>query len=249
MILKESKMKLTELKNTNKIKVLVYGESGSGKTCFGAGFPTPLWVADFDGKVSSAARYHTAERISGIEYESYRAGIKDDDPIKRFESELIRLEDASRDGSFKYKTIMIDSVTTYADSLITYVVETNPGTTRYKAGVPVMQDYLMLGLKFKNHIQRLLALDCNVVMVGHIQEVQNEKTKEITNMTLLPGKLAKWMPIVFEEVYRSYVDKKPGKNRVYMLQTQSDYKYNCRSQIPGLPENVLMDYSELIKEQ
>ena len=57
--------RLSELKTVDLIKILVYGEPGSGKTCFAAGFPGPILFLDFDNKVSSAARYYAGqERLS-----------------------------------------------------------------------------------------------------------------------------------------------------------------------------------------
>jgi hypothetical protein len=64
---------------------------------------------------------------------------------------------------------------------------------------------------------------------------------------MLTGKLAAELPIYFEEVYMAYVEGE-GDKRKYMAQTQTDRKFNCRTQ-RGLAPVIELDYKNLIKEE
>ena len=55
-------MKLSDVKTDGHLKILLYGQAGSGKTCFAAGFPTPMLYLDFDNKVDSAALFYKEDK-------------------------------------------------------------------------------------------------------------------------------------------------------------------------------------------
>lgn len=71
------------------IKGLFYGKSGAGKTVFGTKFPLPIYIADFDGKATSAANYWNAvdpSRLEQIEFTNLLpSGAKGgSDTVKKF---------------------------------------------------------------------------------------------------------------------------------------------------------------------
>jgi GTPase SAR1 family protein len=112
---------LTELKESNRITCLVYGDSGCGKTIFATTFPSPIYVADFDGKISSAARFHSPDTVRGISFDDYSLGHRDEkgnliDTFKLFESKLKEIE-LLRD-KIPYKTVVLDSLTTFSDAML-----------------------------------------------------------------------------------------------------------------------------------
>jgi len=237
-------MKLTEIANDERIKCLVYGEAGTGKTCFGCSFPTPIFVADFDGKINSSARFHSHERVSQIDFEDFRLGRKDDRPFDRFEKSLVELETASKAGKLPFQTVVVDSLTQYADAMLKELMHRNP-TNRFKQNLPSQQDYHIFSIEFKNFLMRILALECNVVVTAHIQIIKDDLTGEILRMPQLPGsKLPKWLPVAFEEVYRTFTKMSQSKIG-YFAQTQADNMYACRSQIPELPGIIPLSYNEL----
>ena len=241
-------MKLSEFSVGRNLKVLAYGHSGAGKTIFASSFPGPIFFADFDGKVSSVANYlRGSKKIDEIEFETYlpRPGEKDDRPFVRYNTKLVELENAAKAGNFPYKTVVIDSLTLYADQMLKEVVLQNPGIKRQESPttkLTSMQDYMILNLHFKNMLVRVLQLPCNVVVTAHIQVTKDDITGEIHREAQLPGKLASFLPIMFEEVYRVY--SADGK---YLAQTQSSAQYNARSQIKGLPNPMVLSYSEIEK--
>lgn len=240
--------KLSDLPEGGFRTVLVYGDSGAGKTVFSAGFPGPLFIADFDGKISSAAAfYRGTPQLAQIDYEAYSAPGSWQPFVKKM-NEIAKIPA----DKFPYKTIVIDSITTFAASMMDEVMKQNPGSQRSKmmdTQVPNLKDYQIAISHCKDIIRKILAMKdrCNVVMTAHIQKDKDETTGEILFQPLIWGKdLPAWLPMVFEEVYRAYAEKK-DKDTTHWAQTRGEKKYIARTQIPKLPSPVKLSYEEIKK--
>lgn len=239
---------LGDLVGSQKLKVLVYGNSGVGKTCFLSKAPGPVFVMDFDNKISSLASYlktNDAEKLKDYNYSAYVPDPKKQRPIQRFMQDLSALELAVANGTNKTQTVALDSLTTFADELMREVMATNPGIKRGIDGVPALQDYLVLGTEFKKIISRLLALDLNVIVLAHMSIDKDETTGAMSGKPLIPGKLAESLPVVFPEIYRAFVEVKDG-NAIHAIQTRHDGKHLTRTQIPTLPKIIPNDMSVVL---
>lgn len=227
---------MSEMSQSIFHKILIEGDPGVGKTVFGCSFPFPILYLDFDGKADSAAIFYREdkERLENIDVRDLSVGL-DNDPIeeltKIIDKELIPQEKA---GKMEYKTLILDSLTTFSRATLRHIVKTNPGIKRVatKQGVaPGLQDYGILKREFQKLIPGLLGLPMNIVMMSHLETSKDDLTGEILRKPLMDGAFAQQLPVYFKEVWHLTVDK--GKR---IAQTQSDFKYKCRSQIPGLPE-------------
>lgn len=241
-------MKLSDIKTDGSLKILIYGNSGSGKTCFAVGLPGPTMLLDFDGKADSAALYYKndKERLDSVDVRNLSQGFVQS-PIVELEriisQELIPQE---KSGEMKFKTLILDSITTFSAQTLKHIVDTNPGIKRVitKQGQqPCMQDYGILKREFAKLIPNILALPCNVIMLGHISTEKDDISGEIIRGPAMDGSFAKDLPIYFKEVWRSYVDDK----NAHYAQTRSDSRYACRSQIHGLPNPMKLNYAEVAK--
>jgi hypothetical protein len=241
-------MKLSEMKASEHIKVLLCGNPGSGKTVFAASLPYPILFLDFDGKVNSAARWHEAdkERLKNIEVRSLARRIDNSDPIVEMQ-QIINEELIPHQAAPKYKTLVIDSATTFSAAVLQHIVKTNPGIKRVASAQGVqagMQDFGILKREFARLIPGLLSLPMNVVMTAHIRTDRSELTGEIIRSPIMDGSFSQELPIYFEEVYRVFM--KEGKP---YAQTKADPYYDfCRSQIPGLPSPVELSYANITKK-
>lgn len=241
-------MKLAELNPNTKKSFLLYGNSGSGKTVAACGFQGPLYIADFDGKVSSAAVFYKGTpQINLIEYEHFNQ--KND--FNKFWKKLHELKTlAKTPETFPYKTIVLDSITTFAGSLMAEVMRQNPSEKRSKVddtSVPFLPDYQIAISHFKNTMTSILSLPCTVVATAHIEMNKDETTGEILYQPLVYGKeLPSWLPMVFEEVYRTYSELKDGKS-IHYAQTRADRKYVCRTQLQNILTPIKLEYSEIAK--
>lgn len=243
-------MKLSEMKTSENLKVLVCGSPGTGKTCFAAGFPYPMLVWDFDSKINSAAAWYVNDpnRLAGIEVHSFGRRLDGTDPIAEVLKDIADLAEQQKKGEMKYKTLVIDSATTFSTAVLNHIMKTNPGIKRASSAQGVQatqQDYGILKREFARLIPGLLSLPMNVVMTAHVKVDRNELTGEIIRSPIMDGSFSQELPIYFEEVY--HVTMKDGRP---MAQTKSDIYFNfCRSQIPKLPNPVELKYEELIKKR
>lgn len=237
--------RLSDLNPSEQLKLCIYGNSGTGKTCFAASFPTPLWFCDFDGKVGSAANFWRTKdpkRLEHIAYENFsgyqaQGGIR---VIQKFEGMLRELE-----TKCPFKTIVLDSLTTFTDALMQHVIQENPGTKRFSKDTPVLQDYGLLNQHFKTIMRRLLALPTNLVVVGHIKITEDQITGETMHRPALSGQLPELLPVLFQEVYRSFVETKDGKT-TYLAQTRGNQRFITRTEIPSMPPVIPLDYDAII---
>lgn len=242
-------MKLSEIAASDNLKVLVCGSPGTGKTCFAAGFPYPILYLDFDNKINSAARWFEGdkERLEGIDVRQLGKRLDGIDPVTEFISVINELGAQQKAGTMKYKTLVIDSATTFSAAVLNHIVKTNPGIKRVASnqGVqPGMPDFGILKREFAKLIPGILSLPMNVVMTAHIKTDRNEITGEIIRSPIMDGSFSQELPIYFEEVV--VVRMKDGKP---YAQTKSDATYDfCRSQIPGIPAQVELKYENFVRK-
>lgn len=241
---------LSSLKPESAQKVLVYGDSGNGKTIFSTSFPGPLKVLDFDGKITSAASHwtvHSKERLDLIDVDNFQELNADTAQFAKFHTALVALETAARDKKFPFATVVLDSLTTWSEALMREIIRQNPGIKGAAPGLPGLQHYGIFGGKFREYLGRILALPCHVVVTAHIDINKDENTGEILRRPLTIGRNAAYLPIIFGEVYRAFTEVKDGRVG-YWAQTQATPQYQARTQISGLPPRIELTYSSLTKK-
>lgn len=234
---------LTELLNDQpKVKLLLYGHSGTGKTCFCVSAPKPF-IFDFDGKVRSAAMYlakNNPEKLKEVEYDGFPRIMQDGKTrcFQKFKVYLSRLEQLAVEGKFPYKTVCLDSITLFIEALMEDIMAENPGVKRVNAQTPSIQDYGMLAIQFREVMGRILALPANVIVTAHITSETNQETGRIVWKPMVSGKLADRLPQIFNEVYRPFVRNTKESGIQHLAQTRSDGEYVCRTEIPDLPMEI-----------
>jgi hypothetical protein len=243
-------VKLSEIKPSEHIKLLLVGAPGTTKTCCAVGFPYPILALDFDNKINSAAAWYASdkERLENVEVKNLSKKLDGSDPITELMKIIDELGTQQKAGVMKFKTLIIDSATTFSSAVLSHIIKSNPGVKRVSSaqGVqPTMSDYGILKREFAKLIPGLLSLPMNIVMTAHIKTDRSDLTGEIMRTPLMDGAFGNELPIYFEEVYRSFM--KDGKP---YAQTKSDSYYEfCRSQIPRLPNPVELSYAELTKKR
>lgn len=240
--------KLSDFNPSAQRKILAYGASGTGKTVFAAGFKGRKYFFDFDKKLSSAASFYAndAARLAEIEYDDYTLSAPGDRPIQRFDAKLRELEKHAP-GTFPFDVVVLDSFTTFVDTMMQDILVANPTIARTKSvttNIPSMLDYRIQNIHVKSLITRMISLPCTFILIAHIKTEKDELTGRILNLPNAPGGLATHLPVVFEEVYRTFVEVK-GQERLYRAQTQSDDSYQARTQIKGLAPTITLAASSL----
>lgn len=206
-----------------KLKMLVYGKSGSGKTTWACGFPKPF-VFDFDGGMLS-------QRGRDVEYETFmepaeQKGIA----FQKFEE---CLKDKERNPG-KYETYILDSVTTMQEYRLNYLtmLSGKPRPTQYEWG--------MLVLDLRDFMQRLKNLPGHIIVIAHEALAQDEITGEILVEPVIYGKkLPAQLPLWFDEVYRAQVSRDAKGGVRFEMLTYASTKYMAKSRLNMLPETLV----------
>lgn len=246
-------MKLSDMQSGEEfVKLLLLGPSGAGKTVAACTFPGPIHIMDFDNKVSSAAKFYSGnkELLQSITVNSYgKMPLVGDAKLGRKHRMQAFLDDLkvfynlqNQKQPLPFKTLVIDTITTMTDSILEdyrYVSQT--GVKRPNIDQNSQSDYGLLATHFKQILTGTLALDCNIIYIGHTQISKDDSTGIVSNELLMPGQMAGKLGIYFEEVYFAKVNAK-GE---HVWQTKGDSKTAfCRTQ-RKLPAEILATYKEI----
>ncbi len=247
-------MKLSEVQKNSNIKLLLIGQSGAGKTIGACTFPGKIKIFDFDGKVTSAAQFYSKdkEKLDSIDFSAYsKMPVKGDLKSGRKPRMTAFLSDVQELFDFQnskkqlpFDTLIVDSISTLADSLLEdYREVSQTAVKRPNKDQNSMSDYGLLATHFKQIMCGILALECNVIFIGHSSLVKDESSGVITNEIMFPGQMASKLGIYFEEVYFAKINAK-GE---HVWQTKADSKTSfCRTQ-RQLPSEILANYTEIVK--
>lgn len=134
-----------EAKRPDKIKILVYGESGTGKTRFASTFPKPIFLDVEEGLAS------VVKKVDRIRIESTDAI----DPILDF------LRDSD------YETLVVDSLTALQQLSLQDTVLGYDAKRPYNA-LPVQSDYFKTSLDLDYWIRKIIRLPMHVVLTAHV---------------------------------------------------------------------------------
>jgi len=129
--------KPNEIQVQTKIKALVYGQSGTGKTTLALSAPKPL-LLDFDG---GASRLNTEHRVDTVQIKTWA------------EVNQVLSEDLAA-----YETIVVDTVGKMLDCIITSVCA---------GRIPRIQDWGSINNTFSTFCRTLSGLNKNIIFVAH----------------------------------------------------------------------------------
>ena len=181
--------KLSDVESTKYEKVLVCGNSGTGKTVFSIGFPKPLYCFDFDNKITSAANFYRGESwLQDVDYDTYQKQSHADDPSERMDKKLSDLLTLFSKGERPFETIVLDSLTTMSENVMNYLIKKNPGIKRMtinKAQVPGLQDYGVFKTYMRELITKVLAFPCNVVFTAHLETKRDDTSGRLIQRPLM----------------------------------------------------------------
>lgn len=141
---------------SNRIRFLVYGESGVGKTRFACTWPRPI-VVDADDGLASVD--WAVDRIRVNHWENIFAVLS-----------YLDSEEAQED----YNTVVVDSLNELQTLALDYVVEQFPGIRRPYDSLASQSDYGKMLNDFDDVIRRFKALPYNLVLVGQVGSRQYE---------------------------------------------------------------------------
>lgn len=159
-------LKLADLSQHDYLKVLVWGDQGTGKTRFGTTFPGPVLAVDVGEKGYIAFKKEA------------KAGKLDVTEIEDFQ-QLLDTFLYLRDHETKYKTVIVDSMTGLSNMAILSYLEAKGKKisleTAKKWGSLTQNDYGEIANKVKPLLNTIKELEMNVVFTAHSKSLVKER--------------------------------------------------------------------------
>ena len=222
--------------NSEWLKVMSVGESGTGKSIFASSFPTPGFIFDFGGEILS---YKGLD----FDYEQYDVSPQG---WSSFETDFIKIRQAVKEG--KYQTVIVDNLSAMTDICMEKSLQLDP--RRSKTDGPIWNvHYGMVKNLMEGRLRQLINLECNLILIAHLSTIKDEAGAVIGVEPNLTGQLSADVPSYFHEVYYHTHKIEGGETRWY-IQTIHIGRNHGRSRLSGkkrlLPDLILNDYQELI---
>lgn len=194
--------KMYDFKPEAKHMLCFVGNGGAGKSIGASFWPTPMYMASCDGRLSTIYNFwmnRDPQRLKEMEFDEYKA--QEYDKMATF-LEKIQMKNP-------YRTIVFDPLTMIGDMLIQYSVSQKGGggvQMRGKISLPGPDEYKTEsnGLKAMLDVGRVVK--SNFILCAHIfediyYEIGQEKPR-ITRKLLTAGKQpAAMIPGMFDEVW------------------------------------------------
>lgn len=209
-------------------RILLMGDSGTGKTHFIGTMPQPF-VADFDrglqtlrGKKVMAMNYSIEDWAAfRKEVQAWRFGTK-----------------------YECQTFCVDSLSMAADAAMQYVLKKNG-----RAGQqPTIADWGEAIREVKDVLAYVTTLPCHVVVTAHLEMVKDELLGDLQYRPLIFGKdLPSRLGIYFDDVFRTVVQTKlEGGKQVsaYRLQVKPDMRTSMIKSRMNLDGKIFDQYEE-----
>jgi len=218
------------------LKVMSVGESGTGKSVFASTFPTPGFVFDFGKEIISY-------RGKDFDYEQYELTSRG---WAKYEADFNKIKQAVDEG--KYKTVVYDNVSAMTDVAMERAMQLDP--KRSPTGGPLWNvHYQMVRNLMGGRLRQALNLAANVVFITHLAVLRDDEGAVIGVEPSMVGKLSVEIPAYFDEVYY-HTTRREGNTTKWLIQTVPIGRNHGRSRLSGverlLPDLVENSYGELM---
>lgn len=230
---------------TENIRFLVYGQSGSGKTYSLRTAKKPIFVDSFDpgGSVVLSDLIEKGEAVVRSDFENEDA--KHPRAFEAWDKAFDELERAQ--VMQKFGTYCLDSATTWGQACLNYVMK----KAGRAGGTPQQNDWYPQMVLMEAGIRRIFSLPCDVIFICHDDVQKDEILGKMTRAPMLTGKAKTRIPLLFSEIYYSD-SKRSSKGTEYVWQLQRDNTNQAKSRLCGLAKKpldyVVQDYKALMKE-
>ena len=182
------------------IKIILYGRSGSGKTTVWSSFPGPILAVVCSGGMKPGEL-----RSIPVEYRKKVHPVTISSSLEF--KELIEHQEATN----KYKTVVLDHVTGFQDKILAELLDMDELPAQKSWGLANQQTYGTMSLQAKQMFRQAFSLDCNVVFVGQERENGTEGDSELitphVGIALTPS-LAGWLYPAADYVCHTFIRPK-----------------------------------------
>jgi hypothetical protein len=244
-------MKLSDT-SLDSLYVMLKGEPGTRKSTQALTFPKPQYWFSIDKKMKALIRPAKMWGIdmSQVDYDDYSAWLGKDSIFPKLESFLT---------GCKYKTLVLDSVTSMGDSVNIQTMKDktkDQGDDARRVGgirINTLEDYKAEASAFQSMIdvtkQIQVMYKVNIILIAHVVGERAQKEVNTTahaRIIITGGKtISGKIPAYCEEIYHfdleaEAVQGRPAKNIIYTQYTDDDY---ARTSLP-MPSKIEMTASK-----
>ena len=231
---------LENRKKSDNKKILLIGDSGSGKTSLlGTATGYNTYILDFDNGLDVLA----GSKIVGYD-EFYDSGEKPT-AWKALKAKFAEWRKAFPE-ELKNQVVALDSISTAAEAALRYVLDKNGRG----AGLIQQGDWGQAISEVKDALAYLTTLPCHVIVTAHYQMHKDETLGQLYFVPLVYGKeLPMMMPKYFNDCWRTFVDLPAGSAEpVYKLQVRPSGRYSTLKNSLGIKEiYVAPNFTKLLE--
>ena len=197
----------TPVSGTEQRKILLWGRSGAGKTWSLRTLPEwcfPLCLVDMD-RGSMGIREALAGESYAYQPSQFNPEEGTNEPVAYTQGRRWILD---MQKAVSPKTWVLDSMTTFHDEVIEFC-RNKSGRKPYDPTAPL--DYGIALNLTKKLVRYLIATGGNVIVMAHVKSHENSVTNVEEAVPALTGKLAEYMPRLFDEIYHAEAKVIQGK--------------------------------------
>lgn len=229
---------MNEFEGSEYIKMLVYGNSGVGKTVLCSTLPNPLVISSESGLLS--LKKSNLIRVFGEdnEYVNYNVDtlqIESADDLAKAYTWLKKSKEAE-----KYETVALDSLSEIGEVVLLDL------KAKYK---DARLAYMELADTMAPLIRSFRDLNKHVYFSAKLEVVKNEGTGEVKEGPMMPGtKFASRLPYFFDEVFKLDIGKGENGELFRYLQTQPTNVIVAKDRSGSLERNEAAILSYIIQK-
>lgn len=180
------------------VKLLLYGESGTGKTTFWSTFPEPILALVCSGGKNPG-------ELLSIDTEENKDRIKTltvDKP-----TDIVEVCEGCQGQSY-YKTIVLDHVSGFQDMVLSHILGLEEIPEQKEWGMAKKEEYGGCILQCKTILRKILNLSCNVVWVAHEKvfkpnDMDSEVIQTFVAGSMMPN-LSRWVNGAMDNICQMY---------------------------------------------
>jgi hypothetical protein len=190
--------------------IIIVGDPGSRKTTLALHFPRPYFL-DCDGNLASPVEQ------TGIRAFSYSSAVRTDDgtlihPLDRFQHCIRELNAAAADPNID--TIIIDSLTTFTDIVLSEVRRQEYGATGMTDSAKDIadnktmriQDWGKFASLMKNVVTKLRTTNKILVVIAHNNVDKGEADSRYMTFLNVPGQCKNTLSGLFTDCWHTFCD-------------------------------------------
>jgi hypothetical protein len=225
-------MKLSEAYKNRPPKILMYGPPGSGKTALSLTLGKKLEVIDVANGLQTGLTLDDKFREDRGQVEVFSCTDIDQHWPRVF-SRLVKIKNEITSGSYPFKAVLIDDLSTLADMALRQVMLPllQDGKYRTKSGGPELQHWGLAITQLKNLCFAIQNLPIITILNCHdMNEVMPGTTDVYKKQIAVYGKnLPAHISGTFDELWYTYVKDEGGGKRSFRIQTFPSTYITCRS--------------------